>query len=85
MSEWQPIDTAPKDGTKILAYTHDGLNGPEYAVLSWYIHEGYVFKEMEGGLYMKVLSNSEWWDGAPYTPFPATHWQPLPTPPDREG
>lgn len=32
MSEWQPIETAPKDGTRILVY---GKTWPEIAVAEW--------------------------------------------------
>jgi hypothetical protein len=32
MSEWQPIETAPKDGTPVLAFIGDGDGA---AVLGW--------------------------------------------------
>ena len=81
MSEWQPIETAPKDGTKILAYDPDGIHDPVYAVICWYVHETDFFEEMEGGLYKKSANKTAWWDGASYLPFNATHWMPLPEPP----
>lgn len=64
---WQPIATAPKDGTPIIAYQPGGkyCNGHEYpacvGLSHWY---------------------GDGWEG-PYNPrdFP-THWMPLPAPPD---
>ena len=32
---WQPLETAPKDDTKILGYRASAF-GPLYAVISWY-------------------------------------------------
>lgn len=81
MSEWQPIESAPKDGTRILAYDPEGLDSPVYAVVRWYTYEGEVFEEAGDGLYRKVIYETSWWDGASYTPFHATHWMPLPSPP----
>lgn len=69
MTDWQPIETAPKDGNKILAYgigfaglanmgswiVHDDKNGrkPMHAIVHWV--EGWYDKEVEAGngLYRK--------------------------------
>lgn len=83
---WRPIETAPRDGTHILAYDPEGLHGPVLAVVYWYVHRGETFKEAEiEGLYRKEIYEHDWWEGAGYTPFRATHWQPLPTPPASNG
>lgn len=72
--EWKPIETAPRDGTRILAWcvhalasaTHDeddGYRGP--VIARWIEHNG-------GG----------WcWHGLAGT---FTHWMPLPPPPPQE-
>lgn len=70
MSEWQPIETAPKDGTPILCgrfVPRDRHNG-RVRVDWWRSYEegcGFVgFGEF----------NQHYW--------PATHWMPLPDPPE---
>lgn len=35
MSEWQPIETAPRDGTKILVWVPDG--GESEATTAWWL------------------------------------------------
>lgn len=73
--EWQPIETAPKDGTAILLWE-------QYSAapfVGWWVpscQEWTVSKEhvsAEGG-----------WDGANVVDLlvaPITHWMPLPKPP----
>ena len=34
-SQWQPIDSAPQDGTKVLAYTNDGYKYPLVCQCVW--------------------------------------------------
>ncbi len=83
MSQWQPIETAPKDGTKILGFDPQGVRGPVCAVIYWYSHQSQSFEEAGDGLFRKVLHEPvEWWEGASYSPFRATHWMPLPKPPE---
>lgn len=57
---WQPIETAPKDGTRVLLYR------AEYA------------ESMAIGYY-----DSEWacWNAIGGFEFSASHWMPLPEPP----
>ncbi len=75
--EWQPIETAPKDGTHILAhgtyqwedYVHNQKSGS--VVVAWYDAEGW-------GVSCWVLVNSN-----PYQDrCQPTHWMPLPPPPE---
>lgn len=75
MSQWQPIETAPKDGTAMLVYGPGLLreHNAHCAVVRWQTTEH---------------STIPWWtinDGkfGPYDlrgPSP-THWMPLPEPP----
>ena len=69
---WQPIETAPRDGTAILA---SGLNhgkGPSrhYSVVEWMdfgCESGwYAYKDSDPHIYL-------------------THWMPLPAAPEAEG
>ncbi len=64
---WQPIDTAPKDGTPIL-----GWDGRDLAVVYWY-----AFEHPGGAWFLSTVDLS----GADGLSQP-THWQPLPEPPE---
>lgn len=74
MSKWQPIETAPKDGTEFIAWCeYDGVYTASYCNITnewvsswrnWEVMDGvrcsmYYYKELTG----------------------PTHWQPLPHPP----
>lgn len=70
MNNWQPIKTAPKDGTPILAYIPcpwDNESPSMCAVVEW--------KRMYGRDAVWVLSA---YDAFRFNP---THWMPLPEPP----
>jgi len=70
MEEWQPIETAPRDGTGVLLFDNE-------------IHEGFWdeldYDEFRGapitGWSYGALS---WIDDTNFSP---THWMPLPKPP----
>ena len=70
MSEWQPIETAPKDRSRILLgrfvdHCEEGRNG--------YISTDYWrTKEIDGWDGFGAFNSTYW---------PATHWMPLPKPP----
>lgn len=78
MSGWQPIATAPKDGTHILAciadkpfgWTIDGPLPPVQTVVHWWHVEG------EEGFYPSVQQ----WEGPDDQPLSVTHWKPLDSP-----
>lgn len=72
MSEWQPIETAPKDGTRILAFWPDVYgNSSAVQIETWWGAWGH-------GRSKETWQNAwEWADGANNP----THWMPLPTPP----
>ena len=73
MAEWQPIETAPKDGTWILVFEHDEYS-PSIHVVRW------GQPEWGGGdltwVTMALGPNPDTYD-----PHPVTHWMPLPDPP----
>jgi hypothetical protein len=69
MTEWQPIETAPRDGTRILAWTGEEIVTVDY-------HGSYMVSGMEfdGFWYQESESGRG-------TTFFVTHWMPLPKPP----
>ena len=67
--KWQPIETAPKDGTPILAYMPDA-DGEPYQI--------YVVRMMG-----KI--GDEWWQeagGEQWATYKPTHWMPRPELPE---
>lgn len=90
-SEWQPIETAPRDGTPLLLYLkreperHYPLRGivPNYAIGFW---EHRCWKAIEGedcgSMGGEFTGWMEDWVGLDLEP---THWLPLPPPPQMTG
>jgi len=77
MSEWQPIETAPKDGTWILVCggrTEDEEVTRTHAVAQW--------TDDLNGRKTKWHWQFAWYDGGYYGFYEnPTHWMPLPEPP----
>ena len=84
MSEWQPIETAPRDGTWILATR----KGEEFFKCRWMT--AYTLAEEYGGSACDYIQAC-WddgdiqtcWDDGDNEATP-THWMPLPDPPEVE-
>ena len=77
MNAWQPIETAPKDGTSVLLYEP----GHGIDVGHWYVHTHDEYKERPDGLFERVtVSNPGYWN-CNETQRP-THWMPLPKVPE---
>ena len=72
--EWQPIETAPRDGTRILAMIRwswsDGTDGGAQDVIYWYA----------GGKFWVCGTPMNYVQGLDEGVEP-THWMPLPDPP----
>ena len=73
MSEWQPIETAPKDGTFLIGgWTSNGQNHPmEWEVdIAWREGDSFgVDVSLESGETMRPTIDQ------------ITHWMPFPAPP----
>ena len=68
MSEWQPIETAPKDGRQFLAYAKGQMIPRHFiAVAQWASADPDFPQSVDGWFW-------------PYAIRP-THWKPLPEPP----
>ena len=64
--EWQPIETAPRDGRRVLVWISDKSHtGPAFAKLWFYSTDGRLGGGAEG-------YNGDW---------NITHWMPLPAAP----
>lgn len=97
MTEWQPIETAPKDGTEILAFGM-GVEGepvvmwddskpriPMWRVIHWKETWYDDYAEQPDGSYRKDRKQGFAYWGPNPQQFRPTHWMPLPTPPTKPG
>lgn len=80
-AQWQPIETAPKDGTEVLLFAPGRLTygawvepSPEPNIK---YRDGFA-PEPEWEDFEPYWSS---WDGGFTTEHPPTHWMPLPPPP----
>jgi hypothetical protein len=73
--EWQSIETAPKDGTKILAW-----NGATLTTVYWYTFSGEWLSEEQRrmGGYWELECPGGHAEDIDWEP---THWMDLPAPP----
>jgi hypothetical protein len=73
-AEWQPIETAPKDGANVVVYARRGSNGT-------------IRRTRRGCMASVAHFEAGWgWLSSPgdYQLYP-THWMPLPAPPACPG
>lgn len=85
MQEWQPIETAPNDGTEVLAYWPAVELDEEGELTDRKTGQGFigVAAQTGGGWYEPEALNAAgdfFGDDWSYAPEP-THWMPLPKPP----
>jgi hypothetical protein len=76
MSEWQPIETAPKDGTMVLLLEH--RRAYSSSTIDFGCFEFIEISDTDGHRIYDWTSN----DGRIEEP---THWMPLPTPPSGDA
>lgn len=75
---WQPIETAPKDGTWVLVYG-EGTDDEE---VSRKVAVAQYTNYLNGGTYDESWWQFAWYDGGYYGRFyNPTHWMPLPEAP----
>ncbi len=76
MSNWQPIETAPKDGCSILVIENDEIN-----IVSWDQWDSY--KRCPKGWCVKGSWQDE--QGGYETVDRPTHWMPMPNIPPKQN
>jgi len=69
---WQPIETAPKDGSEIDLWA----NGRRRANCRWGVFRWHNGKPQDEPCWGPYMMGEE-------GPLQPTHWQPLPTPPEK--
>lgn len=85
MTEWRPIETAPKDGTEIILFCPrgDGTPGKTYRLTSgsWFIPPTCTYTPDPEEDFDEPPSWLSWDGGFSENTMMPTHWMPLPEPP----
>lgn len=74
MTAWQPMETAPKDGTPVLVLFNLPDGGHAYHVVWWYAGGNPYYSWRSGGRYDEIFATHS-----------AVYWQNLPAPPPISG
>jgi hypothetical protein len=76
--DWQPIETAPKDGTAVLLYANRFGWADGYAIVcaSYHVNQWRIYGAAGGHPRVGKKNETQWLDEVQ-----PTHWQPLPLPP----
>lgn len=77
--EWQPIETAPKDGTQIIGY---GIIRETAYIRDEEHPVGYWGKEDSGPMVRQTYFKAGLWQTNGFGSMRPTHWMPLPNPPE---
>ena len=85
LGAWQPIETAPRDGTTVLLAAPGRVTAGEWHAEQWptasehHSTTGEYLGQYETGECIPAAWYS--WDGGFTDEDPPTHWQPMPAPP----
>lgn len=80
MDKWQPIETAPKDGTLVLIVNDEGAMDVAGFADAYQEHQEFVRTAKDGDVFRTVRLDCGYWDTEKaYCP---TYWMPLPAPPN---
>ena len=82
MSEWQPIETAPKDGTQIISFWPCYREGHQVQITSWVNTE-----HRDHG---NVTYSAQYWQAPSLASFTLahlapSHWMPVPLAPKQDS
>lgn len=79
MNTWQPIDTAPKDGTDILLCKAIDADGKpiDADAFGLFVQRASWWSDEDGGAWVVYCSMVQ----EPILFFRPTHWMPIPPPP----
>ena len=85
MAEWQPIETAPKTGRKVMLSYINRSGKPRTVLARWLTDEEAAEVDeddagLEGGWY-ECIDNLDDYTGFAIHEGEPTHWMPLPEPP----
>ena len=80
MTEWQPIETAPKDGSRVLICGSGGEIDIASYTEQWSVRDYFVRHAKDDDVYKTVKEECGYWETD--VAFNPTHWMPLPRPPE---